>query len=202
MRRYVDLFKQTFSEFASDKVPRLGAALAYYTIFSIAPLLLIAIAIAGLVFGREAAGGQIYAQLRGVLGPESAEMIQKMVEAAAKPKAGSIATIVGVVTLLLGASGVIGQLKDALNTIWDVKPPATGFMGRLKNYLMNGAMVRLRTVLMTALLAMLGLMPMATDKRYPGLSNVSIHVAGVWVHPGEWLVADEDGIIVMAAASH
>jgi len=141
MRRYVDLFKQTFSEFASDKVPRLGAALAYYTIFSIAPLLLIAIAIAGLVFGREAAGGQIYAQLRGVLGPESAEMIQKMVEAAAKPKAGSIATIVGVVTLLLGASGVIGQLKDALNTIWDVKPPATGFMGRLKNYLMNGAMV-------------------------------------------------------------
>jgi len=141
MRRYVDLFKQTFSEFASDKVPRLGAALAYYTIFSIAPLLLITIAIAGLVFGREAAGGQIYAQLRGVLGPESAEMIQKMVEAAAKPKAGSIATIVGVITLLLGASGVIGQLKDALNTIWDVKPPATGFMGRLKNYLMNGAMV-------------------------------------------------------------
>jgi len=141
MRRYVNLFKQTFSEFGSDKVPRLGAALAYYTIFSIAPLLLIAIAIAGLVFGREAAGGQIYAQLRGVLGPESAEMIQKMVEAAAKPKAGSIATIVGVITLLLGASGVIGQLKDALNTIWDVKPPATGFMGRLKNYLMNGAMV-------------------------------------------------------------
>jgi membrane protein len=141
MRRYVNLFKQTFSEFGSDKVPRLGAALAYYTIFSIAPLLLIAIAIAGLVFGREAAGGQIYGQLRGVLGPESAEMIQKMVEAAAKPKAGSIATIVGVVTLLLGASGVIGQLKDALNTIWDVKPPATGFMGRLKNYLMNGAMV-------------------------------------------------------------
>jgi len=142
VKRYFALFKQTFSEFASDKVPRLGAALAYYTIFSIAPLLLIAIAIAGLVFGREAASGEIYAQLRGVLGPESADMIQKMVEAAAKPKAGTIATIVGVVTLLLGASGVIGQLKDALNTIWDVKPKANaGIMGRAKNYVMNGAMV-------------------------------------------------------------
>ena len=141
MKRYFALFKQTFSEFGSDKVPRLGAALAYYTIFSIAPLLLIAIAIAGLVFGREAASGQIYGQLRGVLGPQSAEMIQKMVEAAAKPKTSTIATIVGVVTLLLGASGVIGQLKDALNTIWDVKPPAIGIMGKLKNYLLNGAMV-------------------------------------------------------------
>ena len=75
MRRYFALFKQTVSEFSADKVPRLGAALAYYTIFSIAPLLLIAIAIAGIVFGREAASGAVYAQLRGVLGPASAEVV-------------------------------------------------------------------------------------------------------------------------------
>lgn len=141
MKRYFALFKQTFSEFSSDKVPRLGAALAYYTIFSIAPLLLIVIAIAGLVFGKEAASGAVYAQLRGVLGPKSAEMIQTMVEAAAKPKTSKIATIVGIFTLLLGASGVIGQLKDALNTIWDVKPEKSGFMGMLKTYLLKGAMV-------------------------------------------------------------
>jgi len=142
MRRYFDLFKQTFREFSSDKVPRLGAALAYYTIFSIAPLLLIAIAIAGLVFGRDAASGAVYAQLRGVFGPASAEMIQKMVEAAAKPKASSIATIVGVVTLLVGAAGVIGQLKEALNTIWDVKPSEKGGVKRiLMTYIGNWAMV-------------------------------------------------------------
>jgi len=142
VKRYFDLFKQTFREFSQDKVPRLGAALAYYTIFSLAPLLLIVIAIAGLVFGREAASGQVYAQLRGVLGPASAEMIQTMVQAAAKPKTGTIATIIGIVTLFLGASGVIGQLKDALNTIWDVKPAkGGGIKAILKIYLLKGAMV-------------------------------------------------------------
>jgi membrane protein len=142
MKRYIDVFKQTFSEFSSDKVPRLGAALAYYTVFSIAPLLLIVIAIAGFVWGKEAASGAIYAQLRGLLGPSSAAMIEQMVKAAAKPKSGAISTIIGVVTLLLGASGVIGQLKDALNTIWDVKPSASGgIMGTVKTYLLNGAVV-------------------------------------------------------------
>jgi membrane protein len=142
MQRYFDLFKQTVREFSSDKVPRLGAALAYYTIFSIAPLLLIAIAIAGLAFGREAASGAVYGQLRGVLGSASAEMIQKMVEAAAKPKASSVATIVGIVTLLVGAAGVIGQLKEALNTIWDVKPSEMGGVKRtLMTYIVNWAMV-------------------------------------------------------------
>jgi membrane protein len=142
VKRYITLFKQTFAEFTTDKVPRLGAALAYYTIFSIAPLLLIAIAIAGLVFGQEAASGAVYAQLRGVLGPSSAETIQKMVETAAKPKTGTIATVVGIVTLLFGAMGVVGQLKDALNTIWDVKPnPKAGIKGIIKNYVLSGAMI-------------------------------------------------------------
>ncbi len=141
MKRTFAVFRQTIQEFTSDKVPRLGAALAYYTIFSIAPLLLIAISVAGLAFGREAASGQIYAQLRGVLGPQSAEMIQKMVEAAAKPKSGTIATIVGIITLLLGAAGVVGQLKDALNTIWDVKPQKMNVKKTILEYVMNWAMV-------------------------------------------------------------
>lgn len=142
MRRYFALFKQTFTEFGQDKVPRLGAALAYYTIFSMAPLLLIAIAITGLVFGKEAAQGQIFGQLRGVLGPQSAEMVQSMVANAAKPKTGTIATILGVFTLILGASGVFGQLKDALNTIWDVEPKKNaGILGMLKDRFLSAAMV-------------------------------------------------------------
>ena len=142
MKKYLAMFKQTFTEFGEDKVPRLGAALAYYTIFSLAPLLLIAIAIAGLTFGREAAQGEIFGQLRGVLGANSAKMVQEMVANAAKPKQGTLATIIGVITLILGASGVFGQLKDALNTIWDVKPKKNrGIMGLIKDRFLSAAMV-------------------------------------------------------------
>jgi membrane protein len=142
MKTYFTLFKQTISEFSRDKVPRLGAALAYYTIFSLAPLLLIVIAIAGLVFGHDAAQGKIFEQLKGVLGPTTSAAMQEMVKNAAKPKSGSIATILGVATLILGASGVFGQLKDALNTIWDVKPKeGGGIMILIKDRFLSFAMV-------------------------------------------------------------
>jgi len=142
MKTYFTLFKQTISEFSRDKVPRLGAALAYYTIFSLAPLLLIVIAIAGLVFGHDAAQGKIFEQLRGVLGQTTAEAMQEMVKNAAKPKSGSIATILGIATLILGASGVFGQLKDALNTIWDVKPKeGGGILALIKDRFLSFAMV-------------------------------------------------------------
>jgi membrane protein len=126
VKKYLGLFRQTLTEFGEDKAPRLGAALAYYTIFSIGPLLLIAVAVAGLAFGQEAAQGQLSAQLRGVLGPNAASALETMVENAAKPKTGAFATILGILMLLLGASGIVGQLKDALNTIWNVEPKKGG----------------------------------------------------------------------------
>lgn len=142
MKRYFNLFKQAFAEFGEDKAQRLGAALAYYTIFSLAPLLLIAISIAGIVFGREAAQGEIFGQLRGVLGQQSAQTVQEMVKSAAKPKSGTIATVVGIVTLLFGAAGVFGQLKDALNTIWNVEPEKKGgILIMLKARFLSFAMV-------------------------------------------------------------
>ena len=142
MKKYLGLFKETFTEFGEDKAPRLGAALAYYTIFSIGPLLLIAVAMAGIFYGQEAAQGRISAELSKVLGPQMAEATEKMVQAAAKPKSGMLATIVGVLTLMLGASGVFGQLKDALNTIWNVEKKKTaGFMGFIKERFLSMAMV-------------------------------------------------------------
>lgn len=142
MNKYVAVFKQTFAEFNRDKVPRLGAALAYYTIFSLAPLLLIVIAVAGLAFGHDAAEGKLFEQLRGVFGPTTASAMQEMVKNAAKPKSGTAATIIGVLTLLLGASGVFGQLKDALNTIWDVEPKeGAGVTTILKDRFLSFAMV-------------------------------------------------------------
>jgi membrane protein len=142
MKKYLGLFKETFHEFGEDKAPRLGAALAYYTIFSVGPLLLIAVAMAGIFFGQEAAQGRISAELGKVFGAQMAESLEKMVEAAAKPKSGTIATIVGIVTLMIGASGVFGQLKDALNTIWNVeKKKAAGITGFLRQRFLSMAMV-------------------------------------------------------------
>ncbi len=142
MKKYFDLFKQAGKEFSSDKAPRLGAALAYYTVFSIAPLLLIAIAIAGLVFGQEAAMGQISRQLSGVMGPSTAKTLEEMIQSAAKPKSGMVATILGIVTLVFGASGVFGQLKDALNTIWNVEEKRrAGVLGFIRDRFLSFAMV-------------------------------------------------------------
>ena len=133
------ILKQTASEWLEDQAPTLGAALAYYTVFSLAPLLIIAIAIAGLVLGQEAAQGQIFNQLRGLLGEESGKAMQEMVQSAsAKPASGVTATLIGVVTLLFGASGVFGQLQTSLNTIWEVQPkPGRGIWGILRDRILS-----------------------------------------------------------------
>ena len=137
------LLKETWSDFNEDKAPRLAAALAYFTIFSLAPLLVIAISIAGLVFGEEAARGALSGQLNSLLGPQGAEAVEQMLAASAdQERAGILATVVGVVTLLFGAAGVFGQLQDALNTIWEVAPkPGRGIWGFIRDRFLSLAMV-------------------------------------------------------------
>jgi len=142
VKKYFALFKQTFSEFSEDKAPRLGAALAYYTMFSLAPLLMIAIAIAGLVLGKEAVQGKVAAELSNVFGKTTSVALNEMIKNAARPKAAVVATIIGAITLFLGAAGVFGQLKDALNTIWNVAPKKSGgVMGLIKDRFLSMAMV-------------------------------------------------------------
>ena len=115
------LLSATYTKWTEDHAQGLGAALAFYAIFSLAPLLLIVIAIAGLVFGQEAAQGQIIGQIQGLVGEESAKAIQTMIEEARKPAAGIIATVLAIVLLFLGATGVFAQLQEALNIIWRVE---------------------------------------------------------------------------------
>jgi membrane protein len=136
------LLRNSFIEWLEDKAPRLGAALAYYTAFSLSPLLVIVIAIAGLVFGQEAAEGQIIAQMQGLVGHDGAQAIAAMVQNARKPSSGIIATVVGLATLLIGATGVFGELRDALNTIWEVQPRAgRGLTGLIKDRFLSFTMV-------------------------------------------------------------
>ena len=138
-----ELLKETFQEWQSDKVPLWAAALAYYTAFSLAPLLVIAIAIAGAVFGQEAARGEVVGQIQGLVGKQGAEAIQAMLQNTQQPgSGGTVATIVGIAALLLGASGVFGQLQDALNAIWGVQPkPGRGMKFFIQNRFMSFAMV-------------------------------------------------------------
>ncbi len=133
------LLKATFFEWLDDQAPTLGAALAYYTIFSLAPLLIISIAIAGLVFGGDAAQGQIFDQLRGLLGDASGRAMQDLVQSAsAEPKKGVMATVIGFVTLVFGASGVFGQLQTSLNAIWGVQPkPGRGILGIIRDRILS-----------------------------------------------------------------
>ncbi|MFN8473224.1 MAG: YihY/virulence factor BrkB family protein [Anaerolineae bacterium] len=128
------LLKETFDQFNEDKAARLGASLAYYTIFSVAPLIVIAIAIAGAVFGRQAVQGQVIGTIQAVVGQQGGQAIETMVESASQPRAGGILiTLLGIATLLLGASGVFGALQDSLNTIWGVQTrPGGGFKGIIK----------------------------------------------------------------------
>jgi membrane protein len=121
-----DLLVKTWTEWNEDQAPRLGAALAYYTVLSLAPLLILMIAIAGLVFGEEAARGQLLSQIQGLVGSEGGEAIQTMVQNASKPGSGIVASIIGFAVLIFGASTVANELKLSLNQIWDVDPNAAG----------------------------------------------------------------------------
>jgi membrane protein len=134
------LIAETVSAWVEDKAPRLGAALAYYTVFSIAPLIIIAITIAGLVFAN--VQEQVMREVQNLVGVKGREMIESMVDAAHKPATTAIATILGVVTLLIGASGVFIQLKDALNTIWKATPKRlSGIVGFTRNYLQSFSVI-------------------------------------------------------------
>lgn len=116
------MVKATFSSWLADYAPSMGAALAYYTMFSIAPLLLIVISTAGLVFGEEAVRGEIFGQLRGLMGDQGAQAIQSLLESVSEPKIGTASVIIGTVLLLIGATTVFSELQDAFDRIWKAPP--------------------------------------------------------------------------------
>jgi membrane protein len=120
------LLKSTIAECLQDNIQRMSAALAYYTIFSLAPLLVIAIAIAGLVFGEKAARGEIITELQELIGPDGARAVQTMIVSASKPVHITVASVFGVATLLLGATGAFSEVYDALNNIWGVRKETGG----------------------------------------------------------------------------
>lgn len=136
VREFVDLVKETVGEWQEDQAARLAAALAYYTTFSLAPFLVLVIAITGLIGGRDAAQGLVMAQVQDLIGREGREFVQSMIENASVRSTGLRASIIGIVTLLIGALGAFNELQHALDRIWDVEPkPIQGWSRRAKQFI-------------------------------------------------------------------
>lgn len=177
------LVKQTASEWMDQNVQRLGAALAFYTVFAIAPLFVIVLAIAGLWFGAEAARHELFGQVSGLVGSDGGDAIQALVSAANKPKTGAWATIIAVATLFAGATGVFVELQDALNSIWGVRrAPGRGLRNFIKDRLLSFALVLgigfllLVSLIISAVLSalgkfMVGLLP-AQETIWQGINSV------------------------------
>jgi membrane protein len=152
------VIRLAFKEFGKDHASTLGAALAYYAIFSMGPLLIIAIGLAGLIFGEAAARGEVMNTIKGFMGGDAAKTIQSIIENANQPGAGILASILGIVALVLGAMGIFGQLKIALNLIWEVPPPEGGILTTVLSNLLTFLMILLiAAVLMLSLIVNAGL---------------------------------------------
>ena len=167
------LLKSTVEAWVEDRALRLSAALAFYSAFSIAPLLVIALGIAGLVLGEDAVRGHLDTQLSSYVGPQAAAGMQAMVQSAAKPADSWTGAIIGFVTLLIGASGVFGQLKDALNTIWEVEPKGSStIMIWIKERLWSFSMVLVIGFLLLVSLALTTILTTFAGyfERWAGLS--------------------------------
>ena len=161
------VMKRALAGWWDDNVPRLGASLAYYTLFALSPVLLVATAIAGLVFGKDAVRGEIVGQIQGLVGHQGAQAVQAMLENAAQPSSSIPATIIGLVTLFLGATGAFLELQTALNAIWRVKPrPGANVRAFVVQRLISfGLVVGVGFLLLVSLLVSAGL---AALSRYLG----------------------------------
>ena len=140
----VSLFRQTFRDWLEDKAPQLGAALAYYTVFSLAPLIVLLLAIVGFLFRQDPAGAwqKMTEQMSYFLDKSAIEVVQNIARQSSQGNKGPIAMIIGVALALFGASGVFGQLQDALNTIWEVRPkPGGGILGFIRTRFLSFALV-------------------------------------------------------------
>jgi membrane protein len=142
VKTFIALIRDAAYAWSEDKAYQMGAAMAYYAVFSIAPLLVLTISVAGMVYGEEAARGQIVNELKDIFGPVVAQAIENTLSSAYRAQSGTLATVVGVAMLLFGATGLFSQIQDALDTIWKVKPKeGRGYLDIVKDRALSYLMV-------------------------------------------------------------
>jgi membrane protein len=186
LRSLFRLLKDTASEWIDDNAPSRGAALAFYSMFAISPIILLAVALAGLVFGEDAARGAVSAQVREAVGPEVAAAIESLVRSASNAGTSTLAALIGLGVALFGAAGVFMELQDALNTLWKVAPrPGRPILGILRERAFSFAMV-----LSTGLLLLVSLVVSAALHGAARFLPPEALPGGVWLWQAlNWLVS-------------
>lgn len=138
----IEVLKNSFNGFIDDKVTKLSASLAYYTVFSMAPLLIVIISLCGFLLGREAVEGKIYGQLAGFVGSDTVAQLQEIIKNASLAGKSRFAFIIGAITLLVGATTVFAEIQDSINGIWGLKPkPKRGWLKMLQNRLLSFSVI-------------------------------------------------------------
>ncbi|HRO41509.1 MAG TPA: YihY/virulence factor BrkB family protein [Flavipsychrobacter sp.] len=137
-----EILKDSFNGFVDDKITKMSGALAYYTVFSMAPLLLVIISLCGIFLGREAVEGEVYRTLSGFMGNDTAAQLQQLIKNASFSGKGPMAATIGIVTLLVGATTVFAEIQDSINTIWRIKPkPKKGWLKMLQNRFLSFSVI-------------------------------------------------------------
>jgi membrane protein len=154
LRDWLGILRQAVKSWRADRAPSMGAAIAYYTVFSLAPILVLIVAIAGLVFGKQAAEGALFQEIAALVGPESAGAVQALIKSASGTRSGIVASVLGIGALVVAATGVFGELQVAFNVIWKAGPPAdAGWRHLLKDRLRSLALILAIGLLMLVSLA-------------------------------------------------
>lgn len=169
------LLKDSFNGFIDDKALKMSASLAYYTIFSLAPMLVIVISLCGIFFGREAVQGRVYGQIQGFVGKDAAIQLQEMLKSVEFSGQTPLATVIGVVTLLIGATGMFTEMQDSLNTIWSVRAkPKRGWLKLIINRVLSFSVLVSIGFLLLVSLVINALLNVFSDRLEALLADVAV----------------------------
>jgi len=178
------LIKKSFTGFVDDKVVKLSGSLAYFTVFSLGPMLIVIIFLAGIFYGKEAIEGTVFRQIRGLVGSQAALQIQDIISNASLSKKSNLAAIIGVITLIIGATGVFAEIQDSVNTIWNLKPKPknNGWLRMLINRLLSfSVVIGLGFILLVSLIVN-GLIEGLMDRlqqRFPDITVIVVYITNL-----------------------
>jgi membrane protein len=179
------LLKESFNGFLDDKVLKLSAALAYYTVFSIGPMIIIIIYFAGVIYGQEAVQGNVFDEIKGLVGAEAAIQIEELIKNAALSSKGNFAAVIGFITLLIGATGVFAEIQDSINDIWGVKPkPKKGWLKMLVNRMLSFSVVISLGFILLVSLILTGLIETLMGRlqaRFPNVTVVVVYIVNLLI---------------------
>lgn len=182
---FIEIFKNAFEGFSDDKVTKLSGSLAYYTVFSMGPLLIVIISLCGLFLGREAVEGKIYGQLSGFVGSDTAVQLQEIIKNASLAGKSKLAAIIGGIILLIGATTIFAEIQDSINSIWGLKPkPKRGWLKMLQNRILSFSVIISLGFLLLVSLSISSIIDGFSDRlkaHFPDVTIVAFYIINIMI---------------------